>query len=159
MLAIGDALALCLMEQKGFKVKDFAQLHPGGSIGKKITTLVYQRMHTGKQNPMVKMNEPVSQALLAMTRTRMGATHVIDGHGRLVGFFTDGDLRRQLQKNSHILKEPIKNVMTKKPCTIGPHQSLYDALQMLQTRGIDNLPVVNAKGQPIGIIDERDLLT
>lgn len=158
MLALGDALAMALMELRGFKPSDFARLHPGGSLGKKLTMTVKDIMHTGKQNPVVSVESSVREALLEMTRTRMGATHVIDRQGRLIGFFTDGDLRRKLQEKRDLMDQPIKNVMTKNPCTITSGKTLYEALNLIKSRGFDNLPVVDEKGKPVGILDERDLL-
>lgn len=158
MLALGDALAMSLMEHKGFKPEDFARLHPGGSLGKKLTMKVKDLMHTGTENPVVHITATVQEALLEMTRTRMGATHIVDGKGRLTGFFTDGDLRRQLQEDKRLLDRPLKNVMTKKPRTITPDKTIYEALQLIQSGGFDNLPVVDRQGRPIGILDERDLL-
>ncbi|MBI4218051.1 MAG: KpsF/GutQ family sugar-phosphate isomerase, partial [Elusimicrobia bacterium] len=153
MLAIGDALAICLMEKKGFKPSDFARLHPGGSIGKKLSFKVKDLMHVGKSNPIVRWDSRVQEALLEMSRTRMGATHVVDGQGKLVGFFTDGDLRRHLQKKGNILDRPLKELMTKNPKTISPEKTAYEALQLIQTFGFDNLPVVDETGKPVGILD------
>lgn len=158
MLSLGDALAICLMRKKGFNSSDFAKFHPGGSLGKKLSLKVKDLMRRGKENPMIKIGSRVEQALLEMTRTKMGATHVVNEKNQLVGFFTDGDLRRQLQKNPLLLKQPIQKAMTKKPITIDPENTLHEALQLIQTHGFDNLPVVDKKGKPIGILDERDLL-
>ncbi len=159
MLALGDALAMALMEKKGFRPQDFAKLHPGGSIGKKLNMKVRDVMRKGKDNPTVRKGLTVRSALLEMTRTRLGAVAVTDASGRLAGFFTDGDLRRRLQKNSDLLSWKIEKVMTKNPCTIAADQTLDVALRLLKSRGIDNIPVVNGSGKPVGILDERDLLS
>ena len=158
MLALGDALAMALMELKGFDLKDFARLHPGGAIGKKLTLKVSDLMRKGKENPVVKKGSTVRTALLEMTRTRLGATSVVDGKGRLMGFFTDGDLRRRLQKQTGLLEMKIESVMTRNPTRIHPGQSIHEALTLLKDGGFDNLPVVDARGRAAGILDERDLL-
>jgi arabinose-5-phosphate isomerase len=159
MLALGDALAMALMERKGFKPSDFARLHPGGSLGKRLLLTVKDLMRTGRQNPVVRSDRTVQEALLEMTRTRLGATHVVDAKGFAVGFFTDGDLRRHLQKDALVLKSRLALVMTKNPKTIRPEQSLHEALEIIKAYGFDNLPVVDGKGRPVGILDERDLLS
>ena len=158
MMALGDAIAMALMEKKGFKPADFARLHPGGALGKKLFMRVKNLMHTGKDNPVVRRDRTVREALLEMTRTRLGATHVVDASGRLVGFFTDGDLRRRLQKDGEVLHRPVEAVMTRRPRTISPDHTLHEALDLIRTLGFDNLPVVDGKGRPVGILDERDLL-
>lgn len=158
MLALGDALAIALMQKRGFKPSDFARLHPGGSLGKKLFLKVSDLMHKGKENPVVSSDKTVRQALKEMTRTRLGATHVVNGKGELVGFFTDGDLRRKLEKGMDILNRRIKEVMTPNPTTITPDKTLHEALNLLRTRGFDNIPVVDGQGKPVGILDERDLL-
>ncbi len=146
------------MKKKGFNSSDFAKFHPGGSLGKKLSLKVKDLMRTDKENPIIKIDSTVEQALLEMTRTKMGATHIINKKNQLVGFFTDGDLRRQLQKNPLLLKQPIQKAMTKNPKTIDPEKTLYEALRMIQRYGFDNLPVVDKQGRPVGILDERDLL-
>jgi len=158
MIALGDALAVSLMEKNGFKLTDFARLHPGGSIGKKLLLTVGDLMRTGKQNPVVGNDCIVKEALLEMTRTRLGATNVINGKGKLVGFFTDGDLRRKLQKDDSLLNCSVEKVMTKNPHTITPDKTLHEALGLIKSCGVDNLPVVDLKGRPVGVLDERDLL-
>lgn len=158
MLAVGDALAMSLMEKKGFKPADFARLHPGGTLGKKLLLTVGDLMRRGRDNPVVRASRTVREALLEMTRTRMGATHVVDRTGKLVGFFTDGDLRRSLQSGRDVLNGKLERVMTRRPRTISPESTLHEALDLIKSRGFDNLPVVDKKGRPVGILDERDLL-
>jgi len=101
----------------------------------------------------------VREALLIMTKTRLGATSVVDSSGKLVGFFTDGDLRRRLQKDERILKKKICTVMTRNPKTITEDRMAIEAARMMQEKKFDNIPVVDGKGRPIGIVDERDLLS
>lgn len=159
MLALGDALAITLMEKRGFQPSDFAKLHPGGTLGKKLTMTVGDCMRKNEQNPIVREDATVREALLEMTRTRAGATSVVNKQGKLVGFFTDGDLRRQLQKDVRILNRSIAEVMTKNPSVCRPEQTLQEALQLFKLRGFDNLPVVDKQGKVVGILDERDLLS
>jgi len=159
MLAIGDALAISLLKRKKFKKEDFARLHPGGILGKRLLLKVKDIMRRGKDNPVIHQKKTVREALLVMTKTRLGATSVVDGSGRLVGFFTDGDLRRRLQKDEKILNKKIHTVMTKNPKTITQDRLAIEAAKLMQEEKFDNIPVVDGKGYPIGIVDERDLLS
>lgn len=159
MLALGDALALVVSERKGFKKENFAMLHPLGAIGKKLTMDVKAIMRKGRANPIVRETATVEDALLVMTGTRVGATSVVNKSGKLVGFFTDGDLRRQIQLHDKLLGKKISEVMTKNPSTIKPDMLAVDAAKILQEKNIDNIPVVDEKNKPIGILDERDLLS
>lgn len=159
MLALGDALALCASEKKGFKKEHLARFHPAGGIGKKLTLKVKEIMRKGKENPVIKDDKFVNDALLVMTKTRLGATSIINKSGRLVGFFTDGDLRRKLQKDKSLLQKKIKDVMTKTPITIGPEMLAVDAAEFLKKHNFDNIPVIDKRGRPVGILDERDLLS
>ena len=162
MLALGDALALVISERKGFKKEDFAIFHPLGAIGNKIKRLtmkVKEIMRKGKANPIVNDTSSVQDALLVMTGTRIGATSVVDKDGKLVGFFTDGDLRRQIQLYDNLLKKNISEVMTKNPSTLTPNMLVVDAQKILQEKNIDNIPVIDEENKPIGILDERDLFS
>jgi arabinose-5-phosphate isomerase len=158
MLAIGDALALLIMEMKGFDKNDFARLHPAGALGKRLTLLVSDIMHKGEDNPLVREEKSVREALLVMTRTRLGAASVIDKRGRLLGVFTDGDLRRGLQSDPQLLKRPLSRVMTRDPRTVGANELAADAAPLFRRYGLDNLPVLDKQGRPVGILDEKDLL-
>lgn len=159
MLAMGDALAISLLKRKKFKKEDFARLHPGGILGKKLLLSVRDIMRKGRDNPIISQERTVREALLVMTETRLGATSVVDSSGKLVGFFTDGDLRRRLQKDERILNKKIHKVMTRNPKTITQDRLAIDAAKMMQEMKFDNMPVVDSKGRPIGIVDERDLLS
>ena len=159
MLAMGDALAISLLKRKKFKKEDFARLHPGGILGKKLLLRVRDIMRRGRDNPTIGQEKTVREALLVMTETRLGATSVVDSSGKLVGFFTDGDLRRRLQKDERILNKKIHKVMTRNPKTITQDRLAIDAAKMMQEMKFDNMPVVDNKGRPIGIVDERDLLS
>jgi arabinose-5-phosphate isomerase len=158
MLALGDALALVVSERKGFKKENLALLHPLGAIGKKLTMDVSAIMRKGKANPVIKENATVKDALLVMTGTRVGATSVVNKSGEITGFFTDGDLRRQVQVHKDILDLKITEVMTKNPLTVNPDMLAVNAAKILQEKNIDNIPVVDKNNKPLGILDERDLL-
>ncbi len=159
MLALGDALALVVSERKGFKKENLALLHPLGAIGKKLTMDVAAIMRKGKANPVIKENSTVKEALLVMTGTRVGATSVVDKKGKLTGFFTDGDLRRQIQLYDNLLDKKITDVMTKNPVTVTSDMLAVAAAKLLQERNFDNIPVVDKDNKPVGILDERDLLS
>jgi arabinose-5-phosphate isomerase len=159
MLAVGDALAIVLMEGRGFGKEDFAKLHPAGTLGKVLNLRVRDLMHKGKDNPVVSGSTKVSDAIAVMTKTKLGAASIVDAKGKLIGFFTDGDLRRLLPKDPGLLKRRIEEVMTKKPLRVEPELMAIEAARLLQKHRIDNLPVVDpASGKPVGILDERDVL-
>ena len=157
-LAMGDALALCLAKRKGFREEDFAFLHPGGSLGKKLIK-VRDLMRKGKANPIVRGNATVEKALLAITSARAGSCTIVDQNGKLKGIFTDGDLRRHLKQNGvSILAKSIEPFSTKKPVAIEEDKLAAEALQILRDRNIDELPVVDRKGRAVGLLDVQDLL-
>ncbi len=157
-LAMGDALALSLLKKKGFRTEDFALLHPGGSLGKRLLK-VKDLMRTGKANPIVGRRTPVRKVLFAITASRAGSCTVVNGRGKLVGIFTDGDLRRQLRRNGeNILNRPVDEVATHKPLTIQKEKLAAEALHLLQSKKIDELPVVDEKGRAVGLLDVQDLL-
>jgi arabinose-5-phosphate isomerase len=158
MLAVGDALAMAVMDARGFQEEDFARLHPGGVLGKRLLWTVKDVMHRGRENPMVHQDKPVREALQEMTRTRLGATSVTDGRGRLVGYFTDGDFRRMAPQEPLILQKAVKSVMTARPHVVKADTRIRDAAELLRRYRCDNLPVVDGKGRPVGLLDERDLL-
>ena len=158
-LAIGDALALCLMKVKHFEKRDFATFHPGGSLGKLLTQFVRDLMRKDAANPVVKQDALVKDALLVMTQTgAAGATSIVDENGKLIGYFTDGDLRRELQKGADVLNKKITEVMTKNPHHISEDLPAVDAAKRIHATHVDNLPVLNKEGKVVGIIDEKDLI-
>lgn len=158
-LAVGDALAICLMKVKNFEKKDFAVFHPGGSLGKLLTQTVADLMRKGPNNPIVRETATVKDALLVMTKSNAaGATSVVDENGGLLGFFTDGDLRRELQKGADFLTEPITAVMTRNPHYILDTAPAVEAAKMIHATHVDNLPVLDANGKVVGLIDEKDLV-
>ena len=158
-LAVGDALALCLVKIKHFEKRDFAVFHPGGSLGKLLTQQVKDLMRKGKNNPTVRETASVKDALFVMTQTgAAGATSIVDGKGHLLGYFTDGDLRRLLQNGSDLLNKNITEVMTRNPHHILDTLPAIDAAKMIHSTHVDNLPVLDKSGKVVGIIDEKDLI-
>jgi arabinose-5-phosphate isomerase len=159
LLAMGDALSLTVSKLKGFQKNDLALLHPLGAIGKKLTMHVGDIMRKGKQNPIVKESDSVKDALFIMTGTGLGATSVINSKGKIVGFFTDGDLRRHIQNQGEmILKESVKKVMTNSPRTVSAEMLAVDAVKIFKQYNIDNIPVVDKNNKPIGCLEQGDLL-
>jgi len=158
MLALGDALAVCVLDRKGFKKEDFAFLHPGGSLGKRLLLKVEDIMRSGRQHAIVKENKTVKEVLYAVTAARSGAASVINDKGKLCGIFTDGDLRRHLEADSNLAKRKIKEVMTKHPATITKDRLAYEAFNILKRKHIDEIPVVDSLYRPVGMLDIQDLL-
>ncbi|NQT06694.1 MAG: KpsF/GutQ family sugar-phosphate isomerase [Candidatus Omnitrophica bacterium] len=158
MLAMGDALAIALLDKKGFKEKDFALYHPGGILGKRLLLRVEDIMRKGRDNPIVKEDTKVKKVLVAITRARAGSASIVDKKGRLKGIFTDGDLRRHIDKDSRITEKKVKLVMTKNPTTIKKDQLAAEAFQVLKSKKIDEIPVVDDKDRPVGLLDVQDLL-
>ncbi len=158
MLAMGDALAVALLEKKGFKEKDFAFFHPGGILGKRLILKVADIMRKGADNPVVKENTPVKSVLLAITKARAGSASVVDSRGKLVGIFTDGDLRRHIERAPNLIQKKVKDVMTKNPTSINKERLAAEAFDILRSKKIDELPVVDGKRHPIGLLDVQDLL-
>ena len=158
MLAMGDALAIALLEKKGFKEKDFAFFHPGGILGKRLILKVSDIMRTGAANPIVGENAPVKKVLLAITKARAGSASVVDSKGKLVGIFTDGDLRRHIERQPRLIDMRVKDVMTKNPTAITKERLAAEAFDILRSKKIDELPVVDEKSRPIGLLDVQDLL-
>lgn len=157
MLALGDALALCLMEIKNFHKEDFALFHPGGTLGKLLTYKVKDLMFKDK-NPIVLESATVQDALFVMTKNKTGAAAIVDRKGLLKGFFTDGDLRRLLQKKQKVLDLKITKVMTKKPFAFSQEMSAIEAAKIINARKFDNAPVVDKKNKVIGFLDQDNLI-
>jgi len=157
-LAMSDALAVCLLELKGFKEKDFAFFHPGGALGRRLLLTVADIMRTGKDNPIVKEREKVSEVLLKITQSRAGSATVVDKSGKLTGIFTDGDLRRNLKTDARMPFRNISEVMTKNPSVITEDMLAAEAMRIMQDRRIDELPVIDKKRRPVGLLDVQDLL-
>lgn len=156
-LVLGDALTICVYKKKGFKVEDFAFFHPAGSLGRQLLK-VEDIMRTDTHNPVVSKDVTVKDTLIAVTRAHAGAASVVDDDGMLIGFFTDGDFRRAVELYEDVLKQPVHLFMTKNPLTIKPDCLATEALKIIKEKRIDEMPVVDASGKPVGMIDEGDLL-
>ncbi len=159
-LALGDALALTLMEKRGFKEEDFALLHPGGTLGKRLLLKVEDLMHVGKAFPMVSGKTLMKDAIFEITSKRLGVTGVCNGEGHLVGVITDGDLRRALEKWSNLLDREATDVMTRNPKWIEKDALAAKAVRRMEEYSITSLFVFNEAGDkvPVGIIHLHDLL-
>jgi len=162
MLALGDALALTVMRMKHFSREDFARFHPAGEIGRRLLT-VGEVMRKGRFSPTVASTTKLLDAVKAMTETRAGAVTVVDAQGRAVGFYTDGDLRRNVLQHFDdgpfdLSRHTIDEVMTKQPITIGPDRLASEALHLMKERQLDQILVVDAAGRPVGLLDVQDLL-
>lgn len=157
MLALGDALALAVMEARGFKAREFARHHPAGAIGRALLLKVTDIMRTGVRNPVAKAGDSVRDALLVMTRAKAGSVAVVDARGRLAGVFTDGDLRRHLSAGDDVMNARLAAVMTRSPVTVKADALAADALKIFHDRNIDDLVVVDARRRPVGLVDLQDL--
>lgn len=157
-LAMADALAVCLLERKGFKEKDFAFYHPGGALGRRLLLKVEDIMRRGVANPVVNEEKRVSEVLLKITQARAGSATVVDKRGRLKGIFTDGDLRRHLETDESLPRRKIKEVMTKNPTVVRREMLAAEALRILQEKKIDEVPVVDKIMRPVGLLDVQDIL-
>lgn len=157
-LALGDALAIALLDARGFSADDFARTHPGGALGRRLLIHVSDLMHQGEALPRVLATARLSDALLEMTRKGLGMTAVIDSHEKLLGIFTDGDLRRTLDKPLDIHATPISKVMKPAPHTIGPNALAAEAVQLMEQYKINGLLVADAQGKLLGALNMHDLL-
>lgn len=158
-LALGDALAVALLEARGFTSDDFARSHPAGALGKRLLLHVEHLMHKGNDLPKVLPTAPMSHVLYEMTEKRLGLTTVVDEQDQLLGVFTDGDLRRLLSKQSNInLNMPVAEVMTHHPTIISEHARAVDALEQLRDKKINQCIVVDQEHKVIGVIGMHDLI-
>lgn len=155
-LALGDALAIALLEARGFKAEDFANLHPAGSLGRKLMR-VEDLMHSGENIPRVPVGTPMKDAILEMTAKRMGLTGVFRGR-RLAGVVTDGDLRRAIERGDNILNKKVDAIMTKTPRTIPAGSLAEAALQIMEEHSITSLFVCSGKREVKGVIHMHDLI-
>ena len=156
-LVMGDALSMAVLDARGFKKSDFAQRHPSGAIGRALLLRVGDIMRSGSRNPIAHQTMPVRDALLIMGEAKSGSVSVVNKNGKLAGVFTDGDLRRHLAKDDDVLDLPLAKVMTRRPTTIREDALAADAIRIFSERNIDDLIVVNAKREPIGLVDSHDL--
>jgi arabinose-5-phosphate isomerase len=156
-LAMGDALAMALIERRGFTVEDFAVLHPGGRLGKKFLR-VEDRMRAGDEVPRVFSDTPMKDVLFEMTRKRLGMTTVVDRQGRLLGMISDGDLRRQMERHGYtLLDRTAGDCMTRDPVTIDRRELAARALDVMEGRKITSLLIVDEGGAVVGVLHLHDL--
>lgn len=156
-LAMGDALAMVLLEARGFQKEDYAKLHPGGAIGRALLLKVSDIMRKLERTATVPTTAKVKDAIVDMTRVRSGSAAILEADGRLAGIFTDGDLRRFITKYDNLPEVPIAEVMTRKPITVNPDQLAVDVLRIFEDHNIDDLLVVDAQGRLLGGVDIQDL--
>jgi arabinose-5-phosphate isomerase len=157
-LVMGDALAIALLEMRGFTAEDFAFLHPGGSLGKRLSLKISEIMISGKDVPVVRDNTSLKDSILEITSKRLGVTCVINAEGILIGIITDGDLRRLLEKSLDLRNMVASDVMTKRPKTITKELLASFALQQMEQYNITSLIVINKEKKPEGIVHLHDLV-
>lgn len=156
-LALGDALAVALLDARGFSEADFARSHPGGSLGRRLLTRVYDVMRRDADIPTVPIEATLSTAVLEISRKRMGMTAVVDTAGRIAGIFTDGDLRRTVEKVTDLKSARIADLMSKAPRTIGPQALAVEAVELMERHMINQLLVAGEDGVLVGALDMHDL--
>jgi arabinose-5-phosphate isomerase len=157
MLAMGDAIAMVLLESRGFRREDFARLHPAGAIGRDLLLKVSEIMRPRSAVPICQPDTPVAKALAQITAKRCGAAVVVDARGKLAGIYTHGDFVRGFQKDPEIGKRPLRAVMTKHPVTIPVDSLAAKALHIFETHRIEDLIVLDAARRPVGLVDSQDL--
>ena len=157
-LAMGDALAVALLKHRGFTEADFARSHPGGALGRRLLLHVSDVMRRGDDLPVVRPEAPLPEGLIEMSRKRLGLTAVVDGERRVVGIFTDGDLRRALDRRVDIHQSTMADVMTVSPRTIGPGELAAEAVLMMEKHSINGLLVLDESGRLVGALNVHDLL-
>ncbi len=156
-LALGDALAVALLDARGFSEADFARSHPGGSLGRRLLTRVYDVMRRDADMPTVPIEATLSTAVLEISRKRMGMTAVVDAAGRIAGIFTDGDLRRTVEKVTDLKSARIADLMSKAPRTIGPQALAVEAVELMERHMINQLLVAGEDGVLVGALGMHDL--
>ena len=157
-LALGDALAVALLDAKGFGEEDFARSHPGGNLGRRLLTHVRDIMHIGAEIPFVMDDALLSEAILEMSRKRLGMTAIVDDAQHVLGIYTDGDLRRTLEKRLDFTTTPVNTVMSRNPRTIGPDNLAAEAVQIMEQHNINQMLVVDAGNKLVGALNMHDLL-
>jgi arabinose-5-phosphate isomerase len=158
MLAMGDALAVATLEARGFTATDFARSHPGGALGRRLLLHVEDLMRSGEALPRVAPDAPLSAGLLEMSRKGLGMTAIVDADGQILGIFTDGDLRRALDRQIDVHATPMSAVMTSRPKIIGPRALAAEAVHLMETHRITALPVADTHGRLIGALNIHDLM-
>lgn len=158
LLAMGDALAVALLNKKRFKSSDFKKIHPGGALGQRLSSEVKDIMLTGTSIPQVPVEASMEDAIREINRLGLGATFVVGQNGTLVGIITDGDLRRLLAGKESIYEKTVEEVMTQNPRTVGPNSPAYDALNIMEIFQITVLPITDSNGKVRGILHLHDIL-
>ncbi len=157
-LAMGDALAVALLKHRGFTESDFARSHPGGALGRRLLLRVADIMRSGDDLPTVGPDTPLTEGLLEMSRKRLGMTAVVDGGRRVAGIFTDGDLRRALDRGIDVHRSRMADVMTRGCHSIGPQELAAEAVLMMEKHSVNGLLVLDADGALVGALNVHDLL-
>lgn len=157
-LVMGDAIAIALLQAKGFTKDDFAMSHPGGALGRKLLLKVSDIMHKGADTPIVRDNITITDALYEISRKGLGMTAIVDDHGKLTGIFTDGDLRRVIDADVNLRQTPIADVMTRNCTVVSDNILAAEALKVMDDRNINGLIVVDKQQQPIGALNMLDLV-
>lgn len=157
-LAMGDALAVALLDARGFRAEDFARSHPGGALGRKLLTLVTDVMRSGDAVPKVAPTASFSELMREMSAKGLGATSVVDAQGQVLGIFTDGDLRRWVEKGVDLRAKTAQEVMHTSPCTIGVHALAVDAADLMEARRITSVLVLDDAGALCGVLNSNDLM-
>jgi arabinose-5-phosphate isomerase len=155
---MGDALAISLLQKRGFTAEDFALSHPGGTIGRRLLLKIDEIMHTGNAIPKVDYNALLKTALMEITQKKLGMTTVIDAQNQLAGIFTDGDVRRAFDKNADVHKTHVNEIMTVNPRVISTGMLAAEALHIMETFKITALIVTNDDNHPIGVVHLHDIL-
>jgi arabinose-5-phosphate isomerase len=156
-LALGDAMAMVLLEARGFKLEDYAKLHPGGAIGRTLLLRVEDVMRTGSRCATVECGQPVREALLAMTGAKSGCVAIVNADQTLAGIMTDGDLRRHLIATPNLVDQPVESVMTPNPITLQKEVLALEILHIYEKHNIDDLIVVDEQNRVIGAVDIQDM--
>jgi arabinose-5-phosphate isomerase len=156
-LALGDALAVALLDARGFGAEDFARSHPGGALGRRLLTRMRDVMRTGEVLPVVAPEAGIAEAVREITRGTIGMTTVVSPEGRLLGIFTDGDLRRAILRHADLGKLAVGDVMTRDPRAMGPDQLVAEAVEVMEKYKINQIPVVDGEGCLIGALNMHDL--
>ena len=157
MVVMGDALAMAVLQARGFKKSDFARYHPSGAIGRAMLLRVSDIMRSGERNAIAREDMTVKDALLVMTSAKSGSLAIVNARGKLVGVFTDGDFRRRMSADEQLLTRPLSGVMTRNPIAVSADALAVEAVKIFNERNIDDLIVVNARREPVGLVDSQDL--
>ncbi|MGQ9687440.1 MAG: KpsF/GutQ family sugar-phosphate isomerase [Desulfobaccales bacterium] len=158
MLAMGDALAVALLTKRGFQARDFQRVHPGGSLGARLSLAIREVMLTGDKIPRSRPEELMAAAIREMGAKNLGTTLVVNEQDILVGIITDGDLRRAVEKYGQIVDKPVNLIMTPNPLTVGPEALASQALELMESKAVTVLPVVDEQQRVLGILHLHDLL-